>query len=128
MTAVRFGVLVRVSTEKQKDKGESLQTQRKHCLENVSTFQGTVAEWYGGAEHATPGFEHKEVDRLLKDASAKRFDAVMVAYADRWSRDNAKSKEGLEILRSNGIRFFVGGMEMNLFDPQHRLDDAADVA
>ncbi len=45
----------------------------------------------------------------------------MVAYGDRWSRDNAKSKEGLEVFRKAGVRFFVGSMEMDLFDPNHRF-------
>src|SRR5262249_43230252 len=49
------------------------------------------------------------------------WDAVIVAYPDRWSKDNAKSKEGLEVLRQHGKRFFVGTMEMNLFDPNVRL-------
>jgi hypothetical protein len=45
----------------------------------------------------------------------------MVAYADRWSRDNAKSKDGLEAFRKQGVGFFVGSMEMNLYDPQARF-------
>jgi hypothetical protein len=49
------------------------------------------------------------------------FDAVIVAYPDRWSRDNAKSKEGLEAFRKAGVKFFVGATEMNLWDPNHRF-------
>jgi hypothetical protein len=44
-----------------------------------------------------------------------------VAYADRWSRDNAKSKAGLEVLRDNGVKFFIGAVEQDLFDPHVRL-------
>ncbi|HEY7328771.1 MAG TPA: recombinase family protein [Gemmataceae bacterium] len=120
-TSDRFGALVRVSTEKQEQQGESLRTQRKSNERDVERLGGTIVEWYGGQEHATPGWEHAEVDRLLLDAAKKRFDAVIVAYADRWSRDNAKSKEGLDILRKHGIRFFIGASEMDLFDPQVRF-------
>jgi site-specific DNA recombinase len=42
----------------------------------------------------------------------------MVCDASRWSRDNRKSKDGIDILKDNGIRFFIGTMEMNLFDPE----------
>src|SRR5262249_7244624 len=49
------------------------------------------------------------------------FDAVIVAYSDRYSRDNKKSKEGLDIFRQHGIKFYVGGTEMDLFSPEHRL-------
>jgi hypothetical protein len=41
----------------------------------------------------------------------------MVCDASRWSRDNRKSKDGLDVLRNNGIRFFIGTMEMDLFKP-----------
>lgn len=118
---IRFGLLVRVSTEKQEKVGESLRTQRTQNERDVERLGGTVVGLYGGQEHATPGWEKKEVDRLLADAARGKFDAVIVAYADRWSRDNVKSEEGLDVFTKHGIRFFVGTMEMNLFDPQHRF-------
>jgi DNA invertase Pin-like site-specific DNA recombinase len=121
MSGIRFGALVRVSTEKQEVKGESLRTQRNSIERSVTHLGGTIVERYGGQEHATPGWEKSEVDKLLVDAARKKFDAIMVAYADRWSRDNAKSKEGLEVLRRHGIKFYVGATEYNLFDPQVRL-------
>jgi DNA invertase Pin-like site-specific DNA recombinase len=118
---LRFGALVRVSTEKQEKKGESLATQRASNARDVNQLGGTIAGWYGGQEHGTPQWEKREVDRLIRDAARGLFDAVLVAYADRWSRDNAKSKEGLEAFRRHGVRFFIGTMEMNLFDPGHRF-------
>jgi DNA invertase Pin-like site-specific DNA recombinase len=115
---LRFAALVRVSTEKQEQQGESLRTQRNSVERSVANLGGRIVEWYGGQEHATPGWEKGEVDRLLVDAQKGQFDAVIVAYADRWSRDNAKSKEGLDAFRKHRIQFFVGSMEMDLFDPQ----------
>src|SRR5262249_25609229 len=70
---------------------------------------------------ATPGWEKQEVERLLRDAQRHKFDAVIVASADRWSRDNADSKRGLDILAKNDIRFFVGTTEFNLFLPEHKF-------
>jgi DNA invertase Pin-like site-specific DNA recombinase len=118
---LRFGPLIRVSTEQQEKQGESLRTQRKQAEEDVSSLGGTIAGWYGGQEHATPGYEKKEVDRLVGDAARGVFDAVIVTNADRWSRDNAKSTQGLDTLRRNGIRFFVRTFEYDLFNPEHRL-------
>src|SRR5262245_16018147 len=112
--SLRFAVLVRVSTEKQEKQGESLRTQRSQNERDVSRLNGRIAGWYGGQEHATAGWERKEVDRLIADASKGKFDAVIVAYADRWSRDNAKSKEGLEVFRTHGICFYVGSTEYDL--------------
>src|SRR5688572_4268461 len=104
---LRFAALVRVSTEKQERHGQSLKTQTEDNQRSVRTICGNIVAWYGGHEHGTPGYEKKEVDRLLHDATRGIFDAVIVAYADRWSRDNLKSKEGLAVFRRHGIRFFV---------------------
>jgi DNA invertase Pin-like site-specific DNA recombinase len=118
---LRFGPLVRVSTEKQEQQGESLRTQRSQNERDVALMGGTIVAWYGGQEHATPGWEKKELDRLIADAGKDKYDAVLVAHADRWSRDNAKSDEGLAVFRKHGIRFFVGTMEYDLFNPDHVL-------
>lgn len=118
---LRFASLIRVSSERQEKKGESLTVQRKSNEDSVASFGGTIVASYGGQESAMSGKEHKEVERLLADAAKKKFNAVIVAHSDRWSRDNAKSKEGLEILRRNGVRFFVSRMEMDLFNPMHSL-------
>src|SRR5262249_30639424 len=37
------------------------------------------------------------------------------------SRDNAKSRDGLETFRKHGVRFFVGATEYDLFNPEHVL-------
>jgi site-specific DNA recombinase len=118
---LRFASLVRVSTERQERQGESLRTQCNGNERDVERLGGVIAGWYGGQEHATPGWERAEVDRLIADAAKCKFDAVIVAYADRWSRDNLKSKEGLDAFRRHGIRFFVSTTEMDLFNPEHRF-------
>jgi site-specific DNA recombinase len=122
---LRYAPLVRVSTEAQAVKGESLRTQRSQIQRLVKSMGGTIPEGclsrYDGQEHATPDQERRFLDTLLEDASKGMFDAVIVCDASRWSRDNANSKKGLEILRANGIRFFVGSTEYDLDRPEHRL-------
>jgi site-specific DNA recombinase len=118
---LRFASLIRVSTKEQEQEGESLRTQKNANERDVQRLGGRIIDTYGGQEHATPGYAKKEIDRLLADAAKGRFDAVIVAYADRWSRDNAKSKEGLQRLRDHSVRFYVGATEYNLHDPQHRF-------
>jgi site-specific DNA recombinase len=119
---MRFAPLIRVSTEKQKEKGESLRTQTDQIQQYVKSLEGVIPDncWqYSGQEHATPDQERAKLDRLLNDSSNGKFDAIIVCDASRWSRDNLKSKEGLNILRNNGTRFFVGTMEYDLFNPEH---------
>ena len=59
---LRFTALVRVSTEKQEQQGESLRLQRKNNTRDVERLGGRVVAWYGGQEHATAGWERKETD------------------------------------------------------------------
>ncbi|MGB7548071.1 MAG: recombinase family protein, partial [Terracidiphilus sp.] len=120
---LKFAALIRVSTEKQEKEGESLRTQRTEIGSAVEQLGGQNVKWFGGQEHATPGWEKTELDRLLADAQKqpKLFNAVIVSHADRWSRDNAKSHEGLEVFRKHSVRFFVGVTEYDLFSPEHCL-------
>ncbi len=120
---LRFGALIRVSTEQQEKQGESLRTQKKQLEVAVRNLGGVITAWYGGQEHATVGWEKKEIDRLLKDAakSSRPFDATIVADPSRWSRDNVASETGLTILQKHRIRFFVMTQEHDLYNPDARL-------
>jgi DNA invertase Pin-like site-specific DNA recombinase len=112
-----------VSTEEQERKGESLITQETQIREFVQILGGVVPEtcWaYSGQESATRK-ERILWDKLLDDSSKNIFDAVIVCDASRWSRNNQKSLEGLEILRNNKIRFFIGTSERNLNLPADRM-------
>ena len=98
---LRFAPLIRVLTEQQERQGESLHTQQKQIIQYVKALNGTFPDncWrYSGQEHATIGEERKKLDRLLSDACKDKFDAVIVCDVSRWSRDNLKSKQGLQIL------------------------------
>lgn len=122
---IRFAPLIRVSTEKQEEQGSSLETQKEAILKAIATIEGGDVPdhcWiYTGQEHATPDYERQMFSQLLSDAGKDLFDAVIVYDPSRWSRDNRLSKEGLNILKENGIRFFCGATEYNLFDPQATL-------
>ncbi len=120
MTPLRFAPLIRVSTETQKKKGESLRVQREQIIKYVGLIEGGEIPpscWkYTGQEHATPEHERRLLDKLLEDSSKGIFDAVIVVDPSRWSRDNEKSKAGLRTLRDNNIRFFIGTREYDLWD------------
>jgi len=118
---LRFAALIRVSTEKQSEKGESLRTQDNDTKQYSNLLGGKIVARYGGQEHATPNWEKGEVDRLIRDAALNKFDAVIVSNVFRWSRDNVKSKEGLAAFLKHRVRFFVGMVEFDLFSPQHKL-------
>ncbi len=114
---LRFAPLIRVSTERQQQQGESLRVQRGQLEEAIKSLGGTPYKWYAGQEHATAEQERKILEELIDDAKAKRFDAVMVADLSRWSRDNFRSKTDLKVLRRNEIKFYVRTQEYDLNDP-----------
>lgn len=123
---LRFAPFIRVSTEKQENRGRSLQDQKTAIIGYVKTLGGTIPEscWqYTGQESASPDSqsEKRMFNRLLQDAKKGIFDAVIVCHTDRWSRDNKKSKEGVEILKAAGVRFFTGTTELDLFNPAHEM-------
>ncbi|HEA66901.1 MAG TPA: hypothetical protein ENI07_08800 [Desulfobacterales bacterium] len=121
---LKFAPLIRVSTETQEKQGESLRTQKKQIQGYVKNLNGVIPEscWqYSGQESATEGHERKKLEQLLTDSAKGIFDAVIVVDVSRWSRDNAQSKAGLEIFRENGIRFFSGTSEFDLYNPQSIL-------
>jgi DNA invertase Pin-like site-specific DNA recombinase len=118
---LRFAALIRVSTEKQEKQGESLRIQRSQIEVAVAQLGGKIIEWYGGQEHATPGHEKSEVNRLIRDSASGKFDAVIVAHEDRWSRDNIASAQGLDTFQNYNVRFFVGSRECSLIDPTIRF-------
>lgn len=105
----RFGVLIRVSTERQAKRGESLRSQTQDIEDAVGQLGAVITKRYVGQEHGTAGHERKLFEQLLNDASRSRkpFDAVMVWDASRWSRDPVKGYEGLTILRDSGIEFYT---------------------
>lgn len=120
-TGLRFAGLVRVSTELQGRKGESLKTQRKRIESCVKLLDGSVVQWYEGQEHSSKGFDRPNFDKLLADAKSKLFDAVMVVDISRWSRDLMTSLLGLRVLQENGIRFYIDGREHDFNDPNAGL-------
>jgi DNA invertase Pin-like site-specific DNA recombinase len=116
-----FAPLIRVSTEEQKKRGESLRVQKEQLTRAIEALGGEVYHWYAGQEHATPDSERRILEQLMRDAQAGKFDAVIVADLSRWSRDNEKSKNYTKILQKSGVRFFEGTMEIDLFNPSHSL-------
>src|SRR5262249_48308049 len=59
--------------------------------------------------------------RLAADACKGKFDAVIVAHADRWDRGGDEAREAREAFKRHRIRFFISVTEYDLFNPEHVL-------
>jgi putative DNA-invertase from lambdoid prophage Rac len=55
---------------------------------------------WSGAKASRP-----QLDRLMKDARQRRFDAVLVWKLDRWGRSLVQSLQSIQELASMGVRF-----------------------
>jgi site-specific DNA recombinase len=114
---MKFGAFIRVSTDPQKIRGESLKVQKAQLESSIESLKGEIVDWYGGSESATPNKERAELSRLMQDALSGKINGIMVADTLRWSRDNYKSHEYINLMKENGIKFFIQSTEQNLFDP-----------
>jgi len=113
--------IIRVSGEAQEKRKSSLELQTKNIKLYVESMGGIIPKdcWkYSGQEHSTPGFERKKFDQMLKDSSKDKFDCVIIDDMSRWSREVVKSVQAFEVLRNNGIRFFIRQAEQDLFEPE----------
>jgi site-specific DNA recombinase len=121
---LRFAPLIRVSTEGQAKKGESLAVQKERITQWVSQLGGVIPKacWrYTAQEHATPDAERAILDHLLEDAAERKFDCVIVTDTTRWARDNLKSEQGLRGVKTAGIKFYVGTTEHDIDNPLQKF-------
>jgi putative DNA-invertase from lambdoid prophage Rac len=99
---MRVAIYARVSTVDQ-----TCDLQLRELREYVGrrgweTFAEYVDTGWSGAAVARP-----ELDRLLRDARSRRFDAVLVWKLDRWGRSVAASVKSIQELASLGVRFIA---------------------
>jgi putative DNA-invertase from lambdoid prophage Rac len=68
--------------------------------------------WHVSGEYLDTGWSgakasRPELDRLMKDAALRRFDAVLVWKLDRFGRSVRNCLDGIELLRAHGVRFMA---------------------
>ena len=91
----------------------------------IKRIGGKIVVNYGGQEHATPNYEHQKLDKLVQESflpfEARGWNSIMFYDHSRWSRDNNKSSTYIDVLRTNGIRFFTLTKEWDLRSPDDML-------
>jgi DNA invertase Pin-like site-specific DNA recombinase len=98
----RVATYLRVST---KNHGQNLDTQRLALQEYAKNRGFEVVEEY--ADHGFSGSKDSRpaLDRLMKDAKARKFDAILVARFDRFARSTKHLVTALEEFGALGIDF-----------------------
>jgi DNA invertase Pin-like site-specific DNA recombinase len=118
MTAKRVATYLRVST---KHHGQNLDTQRL-ALQDYARNRGfEISAEY--ADHGISGSKDRrpELDRLMKDARARKFDAVLVARFDRFARSTKHLVTALEEFGALGIDFISLSESVDTSTPMGKM-------
>lgn len=105
----RVAIYIRVSTSEQKIKGYGLDAQKKRLLDYVNNNQAlnlvTQKGWIYEDVDSGSEFNRENLQKLLKDVKAKKFDAVLVWKIDRLSRSLKHLLNLFEIFEQHQVSF-----------------------
>ena len=115
---MRVALYARVSTH---DKGQNPEMQlaelREYCVRRDLQIAGEyVDQGVSGSRESRP-----ELDRLMKDARRRRFDAIAVWKLDRWARSLRFLVVSLADLQALGVAFISLRDNLDLSTPSGRL-------
>jgi putative DNA-invertase from lambdoid prophage Rac len=99
---MRIALYARVSTTDQSCEMQLRELRDYTASRGWQVLTEYVDTGWSGARASRP-----QLDRLLQDARARRFDAVLVWKLDRWGRSVADSIRSIQELVSLGVRFLA---------------------
>jgi len=99
---MRTALYARVSTTDQ-----TCEMQLRELREYAARRGWEIASEYVDTGWSGAKASRPELDRLMQDARARRFDAVLVWKLDRWGRSVADSIRSIQELVSLGVRFLA---------------------
>jgi site-specific DNA recombinase len=102
---MKCAVYVRVSTEEQAKEGYSLAAQTDKIVEYIKSKGWTYSEIYSDDGYSAASRRRPALQKMLDDAAAKQFEAVLVYRIDRLSRNLKDLIEIVEELAKNGAGF-----------------------
>jgi site-specific DNA recombinase len=83
---MRVALYVRVSTERQVEQGHSIDAQKDRLMDYVKSQGWEIADFYIDDGYSAKDLNRPQMQRLLKDASEKKFDVILVYRLDRLVR------------------------------------------
>ncbi len=107
---------LRVSSEEQAGEGHvSLDVQRLRCQEYAARHSWSVAAVYQDVESAFNGDSRLDFQRMVADATAGKFQHVIVFNASRFSRRAAETLQVVEQLRRGGAQIHSTAEDLTNF-------------
>jgi len=103
---MRCGLYIRVSTEMQKERGESLDTQLKRLNAYViSKEDWSVVETYKDAGISAKNMNRPEFSRMMQDIDQRKIDVILCTKLDRLFRNTRDFLNTSDELEKKGITF-----------------------
>ena len=115
---MRVAVYARVSTT---GNGQSPEMQLRELREYCDRRGWTVAGEYVDAGISGTKEKRPELDRLLRDAHRRRFDAVVVWKFDRFARSVSHLLRALETFKALGIEFVSLSEQVDTSTPMGKM-------
>ncbi len=121
----RVAIYIRVSTAEQKIEGYSLEAQRKRLVDYVEQNKVlnlyTKKEWIYVDVHSGSDLGRPQLQEMLRDVKAGKFDAVLVWKIDRLSRSLKHLLTIFEDFEKNGVSFISVQENIDFKGPIGRL-------
>jgi len=117
-TIKRVGLYARVST---KNHGQTPETQLVALREYVANRKFEVVHEYVDTGFSGAKDRRPQLDRLMRDAKLKKFDAVVVARFDRFARSTRHLILALEEFHSLGIDFISLNESVDTSTPMGKM-------
>jgi len=103
---IRCGLYIRVSTDMQKERGESLEVQLKRLNAYVTSKESwSVAEIYKDAGISAKNTNRPEFNRMKGDIESGRLDAILCTKLDRLFRNTKDFLDTTEYLEEKNVLF-----------------------
>ena len=103
---IRCGLYIRVSTDMQKERGESLEVQLKRLNAYVDSKENwAVVETYKDAGISAKNINRPEFSRLMSDIEQGKLDAVLCTKLDRFFRNTKDFLDTTEYFEKKNILF-----------------------
>lgn len=97
---------MRVSTEKQAEEGNGLESQKRDILDYCSKNELIVTDWYVDDGYTGANMNRPELQRLVTDCKHKRISCIVAFKLDRLSRNMIDGLYMIEkIFQPNGVQF-----------------------
>ena len=118
---MKVAVYIRVSTEDQALKGESLELQKERILEYIKIRDWKLFKIYEDAGISGGSTKRPAFQELLRDARAKLFDIACVYKIDRLSRSIVDFFNTLQLFEKQGISFVSITQQFDTSTPTGRF-------